>query len=177
MSGGNTQQAQAVSSLSEACSNEDTLRQCNAELTTIGIQINKIAIVKLDITDVEVLRALAKGATIAVAIREKRKVAEVEAESTVLQARANAEGRRLEAQAEAYAERQRADAQQYYAEKVAASAAVLGEHPLAGELMQLHASGSVLAQTQSSLIITGGGTDVASTLLGNSNVVGMPSKR
>ena len=43
--------------------------------------------------------------------------------------------------------------------------------------MQLHASGSVLAQTQSSLIITGGGTDVASTLLGNSNVVGMPSKR
>ena len=177
MSGGNTQQAQAVSSLSEACSNEDTLRLCNAELTTIGIQINKIAIVKLDITDVEVLRALAKGATIAVAIREKRKVAEVEAESTVLQARANAEGRRLEAQAEAYAEKQRADAQQYYAEKVAASAAVLGEHPLAGELMQLHASGSVLAQTQSSLIITGGGTDVASTLLGNSNVVGMPSKR
>merc|ERR1711939_1130804 len=115
--------------------------------------------------DVEVLRALAKGATIAVTIREKRKVAEVEAESTVLQARANAEGRRLEAQAEDYAE------------KVADSAAVLGEHPLAGELMQLHASGSVLAQTQSSLIITGGGTDVASTLLGNSDVVGMPSKR
>ena len=113
VSSGNTQQAQAVSSLSEACSNEDTLRQCNAELTTIGICINKIAIVKLDITDVEVLRALAKGATIAVAIREKRKVAEVEAESTVLQARANAEGRRLEAQAEAYAERQRAEAQQY----------------------------------------------------------------
>ena len=36
------------------------------------------AIVKLDITDIEVLRALARGATIAVTIREKRKVAEVE---------------------------------------------------------------------------------------------------
>ena len=35
----------------------------------------------------------------------------MEAESTVLHARANAEGRRLEAQAEAYAEKQRADAQ------------------------------------------------------------------
>lgn len=177
MSDGNTAQAQAVSSLSEACSNEETLQRCNAELTAIGIQINKIAIVKLDITDVEVLRALAKGATIAVAIREKRKVAEVEAESTVLQARANAEGRRLEAQAEAYAEKQRADAQQYYAEKVAASAAVLSEHQLAGELMQLHASGGVLAQTESSLIITGGGGDVASTLLGNSNVASLPGTR
>ena len=51
------------------------------------------------------------GGAQAVAIREKRKVAEVEAESTVLHARANAEGRRLEAQAEAYAEKQRADAQ------------------------------------------------------------------
>ena len=177
MSDGNTAQAEAVSSLSEACSNEETLQRCNSELTAIGIQINKIAIVKLDITDVEVLRALAKGATIAVAIREKRKVAEVEAESTVLQARANAEGRRLEAQAEAYAEKQRADAQQYYAEKVAASAAVLSEHQLAGELMQLHASGGVLAQTESSLIITGGGGDVASTLLGNSNVASLPGTR
>ena len=174
VAGGNTQQAQSVSSLSEACSNEDTLRQCNAELTSIGIRINKIAIVKLDITDVEVLRALAKGATIAVAIREKRKVAEVEAESTVLQARANAEGRRLEAQAEAYAERQRAEAQQYYAEKVAASAEALSQNPLAGRLMELHASGGVLASTASSLIITGGGGDVASTLLGNSSLVGMP---
>eukprot|EP01045_Picozoa_sp_COSAG04_P013269 COSAG04_NODE_932_length_9350_cov_665.689007_9_plen_182_part_00 len=45
-------------------SSAETLATCNQELTTIGIKINKIAIVKLDITDVEVLRALAKGATI-----------------------------------------------------------------------------------------------------------------
>jgi regulator of protease activity HflC (stomatin/prohibitin superfamily) len=172
-----TQEAQSVSSLSEATSSEETLRQCNAELMTIGVKINKIAIVKLDITDVEVLRVLAKGATIAVAIREKRKVAEVEAESTVLQARAKAEGRRLEAQAEAYAERQRADAQKYYSEKVAESAAVLGAaDPLAGQLMLLHGSADVLEKTASSLVITAGGSDVASTLLGNAGFVKMPSK-
>ena len=61
---GSAQQAQSVSSLSEATSSAETLATCNQELTTIGIKINKIAIVKLDITDVEVLRALAKGATI-----------------------------------------------------------------------------------------------------------------
>merc|ERR1712146_802356 len=116
---GTTAAAQSVTALSEATSSEATLKQCNTELNTIGVKINKIAIVKLDITDVEVLRALARGATIAVTIREKRKVAEVEAESAVLQAGAQAEGKRLGAQAEAYAERQRADAQQYYSEKVA----------------------------------------------------------
>ena len=42
--------------------------------------------------------------------------------------------------------------------------------------MQLHASGDVLAQTATSLIITGGGGDVASTLLGNSSLVNMPNK-
>ena len=36
------QQAKSVSSLSEACSNAETLEQCNAELVTIGIKINKI---------------------------------------------------------------------------------------------------------------------------------------
>lgn len=176
-----TQTAQSVSSLSEATSSEATLLQCNTELQTIGVKINKIAIVKLDITDVEVLRALAKGATIAVAIREKRKVAEVEAESTVLQARAKAEGRRLEAQAESYAERQRADAQQYYAEKVADSARILSQDALAGELMKMHASADVMASTNSSLVITGGGNggggDVANTLLGNSGVLTMPSEK
>jgi len=169
-----TAAAKSVSALSEATSSEATLKQCNAELEMIGVKINKIAIVKLDITDLEVLRALAKGATIAVAIREKRKVAEVEAESTVLQARAKAEGRRLEAQAEAYAERQRADAQQYYSEKVAESARILSEDPLAGQLMKMHASADVMASTASSLVITGAGNDLTNTLLGNAGVVNIP---
>jgi len=170
-----TAAAQSVTALSEATSSEATLKQCNAELNTIGVKINKIAIVKLDITDVEVLRALAKGATIAVAIREKRKVAEVEAESTVLQARAKAEGRRLEAEAEAYAERQRADAQQYYSEKVAESARILSEDPLAGQLMKMHASADVMGSTASSLVITGTGGDLSGALLGNAGVVNLPS--
>merc|ERR1711939_666281 len=100
-----------------------------------------------------------------------------EAESTVLHARANAEGRRLEAQAEADAEKQRADAQLYYAEKVAESAQTLGPSGLGGQLMQLHASGDVLGKTETSLVIAGGGSDVASTLLGNAGVVNMDGRK
>ena len=53
---------------------------------------------------------------------------------------------------------------QYYAEKVAESAQTLGPSGLGGQLMQLHASGDVLGKTETSLVIAGGGSDVASTL-------------
>ena len=66
---------------------------------------------------------------------------------------------------------------QYYAEKVAESAQTLGPSGLGGQLMQLHASGDVLGKTETSLVIAGGGSDVASTLLGNAGVVNMDGRK
>ena len=66
---------------------------------------------------------------------------------------------------------------QYYAEKVAESAQTLGPSGLGGQLMQLHASGDVLGKTETRLVIAGGGSDVASTLLGNAGVVNMDGRK